>query len=207
MNDEIRGYLDGDLPLESLPSSERPEAEAWDRLLDSLRATTPGGDAPPWLEQKVMAEIEALPARGRLNRVLDWLLRPQPVRVPPLVAGLAVIAMVALVLRTPTPGAPDGPVGADPGQAMVYVQFNLSSPGARSVSVGGDFDDWGGSHALADPDGDGVWTGRIPVRPGVHAYMFLVDGATWVTDPLAERYADDGFGNRNAVLAVTTPEA
>ena len=47
----------------------------------------------------------------------------------------------------------------------------------------------------------------IAIEPGLHRYMFLIDGSNWVTDPTAERYADDGFGNRNAVLAVTTPTA
>ena len=43
----------------------------------------------------------------------------------------------------------------------------------------------------------------MPIQPGVHKYMFVIDGTEWVTDPDAERYAEDGFGNRNAVLAVT----
>ena len=30
------------------------------------------------------------------------------------------------------------------------------------------------------------------------------DGSEWQTDPRADRYQDDGFGNRNAVLAVTS---
>ena len=71
--------------------------------------------------------------------------------------------------------------------------------------VGGDFDAWNGSYTLEDPDGDGVWTGRVPVEPGLHSYMFLLDGNEWVTDPRASRYNDDGFGNRNAVLAVAAP--
>ena len=33
--------------------------------------------------------------------------------------------------------------------------------------------------------------------------MFLVDGETWITDPHAERYVEDGYGNRNAVIAIT----
>jgi len=45
----------------------------------------------------------------------------------------------------------------------------------------------------------------VPVLPGVHEYMFIVNGDTWVTDPRADRYVDDGFGNRNAVLAVASP--
>jgi 1,4-alpha-glucan branching enzyme len=91
------------------------------------------------------------------------------------------------------------------GDETVYVQFTLDAPGAASVAVTGDFDGWEGSHGLEDLNGDGVWSGRVPVRPGVHAYMFIVDGSTWMTDPRAERYAEDGFGNRNAILAVATP--
>jgi hypothetical protein len=52
-----------------------------------------------------------------------------------------------------------------------------------------------------------VWTGRVPLQPGVHQYMFVIDGTEWVTDPGAERWSDDGFGNRNAVLAVAPPGA
>jgi 1,4-alpha-glucan branching enzyme len=127
--------------------------------------------------------------------------------VPPLAAGLAFAALAALARwagrgRVATPTAPAGAA-----QAVVYVQFELRAPGARSVAVGGDFDGWSGSNALEDPDGDGVWTGRVAVQPGLHTYMFLVDGDDWVTDPDANRYTDDGFGNRNAVLAVAAPAA
>jgi 1,4-alpha-glucan branching enzyme len=86
----------------------------------------------------------------------------------------------------------------------VYVQFMLDAPGASSVSVAGDFSEWEPSFTLEDVDGDGVWTGRVPVQPGVHTYMFLIDGTEWRTDPRADRYRDDGFGNRNAVLAVAS---
>jgi len=205
MKEQIRRYLDGEVSLEGVPDDLRAEARAWDRLLARVRAEMPHGvAAPPWLEQKVMAEIEALPAPGRWSRLLSWLLRPQPVRITPLVGGLVVAGLAALLLWS-GPLAPRRPLQTPGEDIEVYVQFTLHAPEARSVSVGGDFDAWGGSHPLSDPDGDGVWTGRIPVRPGVHVYMFLVDGSEWVTDPRAERYADDGFGNRNAVLAVATP--
>jgi 1,4-alpha-glucan branching enzyme len=109
------------------------------------------------------------------------------------------------------PGGPGEGVDGRPGEetaaaVVVYAQFALEAPGAASVAVAGDFDEWEGEHRLTDLDGDGIWTGRVPVSPGVHAYMFLVDDATWMTDPRAERYAEDGFGNRNAVLAVAAPE-
>ena len=91
--------------------------------------------------------------------------------------------------------------------ATVYVQFVLDAPTARSVAVAGDFNGWSPQTVLADADGDGVWTGRVALKPGVHQYMFVIDGSQWMTDPEADRYADDGFGNRNAVLVLTEPTA
>jgi 1,4-alpha-glucan branching enzyme len=134
--------------------------------------------------------------------------------------GIVFAALAGLLLlgrgetAVPAGGAmPSGPgptAATTASRAMeptVYVEFLLEAPGASSVAVGGDFDGWEGSYPLSDPDGDGIWSGRVPVKPGVHAYMFLVDGSNWMTDPQAERYAEDGFGNRNAILAVTAPAA
>lgn len=205
MNDETRRYLDDGLPFEQLSSEARHEAEAWERLLAAFRAEGGDAPAPPWLEERVMAEIRALPEPGLASRLLGWLLRPRDIRMPPLAAGLAVAALAALAV-VPWARRPNGPTSLPaPAEAVVYVQFDLAAPNARSVAVGGDFDGWSGSALLEDPDGDGVWSGRVAVRPGLHTYMFLVDGARWVTDPAATRYTDDGFGNRNAVLAVAAP--
>jgi hypothetical protein len=180
---------------------DEKELEAWDKLLEAFRTEFPSTPPPPWLESRIMAEINALPEPGWLRRLVSWLTAPRPVRVSPLLAGAALGALVLAFWlaggyrRGPSPGAPP----------TVYVQFTLDAPGAQSVSVAGDFDAWEGSFALEDPDGDGTWTGRVPLPPGVHAYMFLVDGSTWKTDPQAQRYAEDGFGNRNAILAVAAP--
>jgi hypothetical protein len=204
-DEDVRRYLDGGRKVDALDDPARSEAGSWERLLAAFRAEAPGAPAPPWLEDRVMAEIEALPEPGPARRAWSWLLRPRPVRLSPATLGLAAAAVFALVLlsgrRGPTPAA--HPVGA--GATVVYVQFDLRAPTARSVAVGGDFDEWQGSYPLEDPDGDGVWTGRVPVRPGLYAYMFLVNGSKWVTDPEATHYTDDGFGNRNAVLAVAAP--
>jgi hypothetical protein len=203
MNDDLHRYLDGEGPLEGLEPEALQEAEAWARLLGTFRSEMGTVPPPPWLEAKVMADIEALPRPNPLRRLVDWLTSPRPVRVSPLVVGLTGAA-VALVLLLGPPSAP-GPTPQE--DLVVYVQFALEAPGAQSVAVAGDFDGWEGSHTLEDVDGDGVWTGRIPLRPGVHAYMFLVDGTDWMTDPRAQRYQEDGFGNRNAVLAVAAPSA
>ncbi len=152
-----------------------------------------------------MAEIASLPERGPLRRLAQWLVSPAPIRVSPLTVGLAAAAIAALTLfsgRAPLPPAPGAGASAGNPATVVYVQFMLDAPGATSVAVAGDFNDWQPSFTLDDPDGDGIWSGRVPVRPGVHGYMFLVDDSRWQTDPNADRYRDDGFGNQNAVLAV-----
>lgn len=223
MNEHVNRHLDGEIPADALDADARREAEGWRRLLEAFRREAPEGTAPPWLEARVMAEIESLGEPGPLRRALEWLLRPRMVPVPPLAAGVVAAALAAWALwPAQEPAAPVGP-GAEgaagagqavasttagaAGEPVVYVQFRLEAPGARSVAVAGDFSDWEPAYPLDDPDGDGVWTGRVPVRPGVHTYMFVVDGERWLTDPEAERYQDDGFGNRNAVVAVWTGEA
>ncbi len=87
--------------------------------------------------------------------------------------------------------------------SLVYVQFVVDAPAAETVHLVGDFTEWRPNVALEDEDGDGVWSGRVPLRPGVHEYMFVIDGADWVTDPNAAGYQDDGFGQRNAIVAVS----
>ena len=209
MNDDIHARLDGGGPGDSPSPHVQEETEAWERLLDAFRKELPAVSPPPWLETRVMAEIEALPEPGFLSRLAQWILAPRPIRVSPLLAGatatggLMAAAVVTALILGRGPGATGGP-GED---AVVYVEFALDAPEAQSVAVAGDFDGWTGTHVLNDLDGDGIWTGRVPLQPGVHAYMFLVDGSEWMTDPRAQRYSDDGFGNRNAILAVTAPSA
>lgn len=204
MRDDIHRHLDGELPADALAGDDRATVDEWDRMVASFRQAAPSVRAPAWLEQNVMTEIEALPERGPLARLWGWLVSPAPIRVSPLAAAV-VTAAVMLVVALPGRGtAPEAAAAGGGPVEVVYVQFVLDAPAATSVAVAGDFTDWEPEFTLDDPDGDGIWSGRIPIRPGVHAYMFLVDGAEWMTDPNAGRYQDDGFGNRNAVLAVGT---
>jgi hypothetical protein len=202
MKDELQRHLDGDLPNEALAPTDREHADAWERMVASFRVSAPQGDAPPWLEQRVMAEIATVPDRGIGRRLLEWLVSPAQLRVSPLAAGLVTAALVLAIVLPSRGGVEETATPVQGGESVVYVQFVLEAPTATSVSVAGDFSGWEPSFPLEDPDGDGVWSARVPVRPGVHTYMFLIDDTSWQTDPNAGRYQDDGFGNRNAVLAV-----
>lgn len=213
MNERLQRYLDGELPAEALTPEERAEADAWEALLEDVRAALPAS-APPELEAEVFRALAEEPGHGTAGGragLWEWLTRARPVPVSPLTAALAAAALAVLVLRpwegAPPPVAP-GTAGPDvvageeaPEATRIYVEFVLRAPDATSVSVAGDFNEWTPT-LLEDVDGDGVWSGRIRVEPGVHQYMFVLDDSTWVTDPQADRYAEDGFGNRNAVLAV-----
>ena len=202
MRDELQRYLDGDLAVDHLPAELRGEAAAWDALLVDVReAGAP--EAPVGLETLVMTVVR-LPVRPAWQKAMLWWWQPRNLQVSPL-AGLALAAVLALVVTLPNrPGEPEMVTGSGPEAVReVYVQFLLQAPSASSVSLAGDFTDWLPAEVtLADHDGDGTWTVRIPLEPGVYEYMFVIDGERWVTDPHAERYEDDGYGNRNAVLAI-----
>lgn len=215
MSDDLDRYLDGDVGADALDATTRADAEAWNRMVESFRTTAPRALAPAWLEQKVMGDIEALPRPGALARALRWLMNPTPVRVSPLATALVVAAFAVVLLlpqTTPEPTpevarqTPAVATAAGAAEPVVYVQFVLEAPGATSVSLAGDFSDWEASVTLTDQNEDGLWTARVAIRPGVYGYMFLIDGTEWQTDPWADRYRDDGFGNRNAVLAVAASE-
>ena len=94
-----------------------------------------------------------------------------------------------------------------PGQretlAQVEVTFTISGIEAKSIAVAGDFNGWNTStNQLEDPEGDGIWTGKIYLKPGRYEYMLVVDDSKWITDPNAKVYTNDGFGSKNAVLYI-----
>ena len=202
IDEDIQRFLDGELNEESLPAEARDEARSWTALLADVQSAG-SREAPVGLESRVMASIRARVRVPWWKRIAIWWTHPQPVRLSP-VAGLAIAAAVVLLFvfgpfdrSSPT----DQVAGFGPTRT-VYVQFLLRAPEASSVAIAGDFTDWAPNLGMDDSDGDGVWTVRIPMEPGVHEYMFLIDGARWVTDPNAERYEQDGYGNSNAVLAI-----
>ena len=196
------------------------DAEVLRQHYDALAAHDPivvPGDLVERSVRRAMLERARAPRRTWL----DALTRPRVVRlrVRPLAAAgvLAIAAAALLALAWQWRGAADegAPAavarprmeppmvaGAEaPPPHAIPVRFVLPAPGARSVSVAGDFNGWRTDVVrLEDDDGDGVFVGSVELPPGSYAYMFVVDGERWVTDPYASNFRDDGFGNRNAVL-------
>ena len=198
---KVQQYLDGELPAEAVDSAELSDA---DRLLKAATVYTDGLDVPgPEIDRAVMASI-----RVRKNEesqsIWNWLFRIQAFHVRPVVAVAVVIVFVAVgivggSLRDRTQYAIEN--SNDPPE--ILVRFELVAPTASSVSLTGSFNEW-------QPDGvqltrnseSGVWTGTVPLRPGEHQYMFVIDGSEWIPDPDAHAQVDDGFGQTNSVIVV-----
>jgi hypothetical protein len=199
---EIQRYIDGDTPVDSLPSSAKAEA---DRFLNAAASFAAGLEAPgSEVDRAVMASIRARGATER-ESFWSWLFQPRAFQMRPALAAAAVVALVVAgvlggSLRDRSPAAGDGP--ASP--ATVLVRFELVAPSAERVALAGSFNDW-------QPDGiqltrnaeTGAWTGTVPLRPGEHQYLFVIDGAEWLPDPDAHAQVDDGFGQTNSVIVVS----
>lgn len=101
----------------------------------------------------------------------------------------------------------EAPAATMPGDAArdvttTGVPFRLEAPGAGSVFVAGEFNNWSPNQdALRDEDGDGVFETALDLDPGRYAYKFVVDG-NWQEDPNATESTDDGFGGKNSVIVV-----
>ena len=204
MNKELDQYLDGELDGADLQPDVKQEAEVWNAFLRDVRESGAQG-APVGLESLVLNSIQT-EKRSQWPRIIDWWIDPHAIRIRPLI-GLAAAAVLAVIFLLPkdavVPVEPSGAATTVVDNEVVYVQFKLEAPEAKSVAVAGDFNEWVPGVMLADPDGDGVWVGRLKLSPGVHRYMYVIDGSHWITDPYAERYTEDGFGRQNAVIAIT----
>ena len=88
---------------------------------------------------------------------------------------------------------------------QVLVRLVMLQPGARTVGVAGDFNEWNPLQTPLEPTPGGAWTVTLPLEPGRYEYMFVIDGTEWIADPFAVEQQDDGFGLRNAVLDVRSP--
>ena len=208
----IHRLLDGDLaPEEEKVLLDRVQAdpalkEEYDGMSGALRAVSASErmQAPPFFTAEVMRR---LPARKATigNRVGDFLFKGRMLKwnmATAFAAAVLVVLVLTQVVRTRT--APVETASAPRQEQAVMVTMNLHAPEARHVAVAGTFNKWkADAHVLAKQE-NGVWTISIPLKPGEYSYMFVVDGKAWVTDPNAETYHDDGFGNRNAVVRVRT---
>lgn len=178
------------------PEARGPEVEQVERLMGTLDRRPVH---PPAMRQMVMARIR----RERSSpwiRTWRWLAAPQ---LSPLTAGIVCAAGLALLLWL-RPFSRTG--AAQPETGAVPVRLVFVAPQAATVAVTGDFARWDPNGIpLARPNPDGVWSVELRLPPGLHHYVFIVDGTEWRPDPNAASQVDDGFGQKNSVLLVPEP--
>lgn len=208
----LEGFLAGTLS----PEEEREFAallarEDHRRLFEAHRETAlllgrlaRGSPSPSFCEE-VLARLPERRA-GLRERIWQALWAPRALRWN-LASALALVLLLA--------GAPlvwkavhvEAPAPARPRLAITLVRFSLYAPKAERVSLAGDFNGWRTDEIfLSDATGRGHFSATIPLQPGRYAYMFVVDGRIWVTDPEAEAYREDGFGHSNALVRVKEGE-
>jgi len=84
---------------------------------------------------------------------------------------------------------------------IISTSFVLAAPDARSVYVTGSFNDWSLDETCRMRMDDGQWEVKVPMRPGLYKYQFIVDGR-WREDPANPRQERNSFGDINSLLEV-----
>ena len=198
---EMHRYLDGDIPADGLDASVRSEA---DRLLDAFARYSDGLELPgSEVDRAVMASIRVRASEEK-ESFWSWLIKPHMFQMRPALAAAAMVVLVlagvfgaSLTRRTATV---DESLAAS---STVLVRFELVAPNADRVSLAGSFNDWQSEGIQLTRNAEtGVWTGTVPLVPGEHQYMFVIDGIEWIPDPDAHAQVDDGFGQTNSVIVV-----
>ncbi len=107
------------------------------------------------------------------------------------------ISILILLVLGGCAGAQRSPAVVDGG-----VRFVLHAPGADTVAIAGNFNEWARQKDfLSGPDSRGDWSIILPLAPGRYEYLFLINGAAWLPDPSVPS-VDDSFGEKNSVIFV-----
>lgn len=189
------------------------ERETWlDETVRELKAPVPGELRS---REQVLERLRsgAGPDAGRFRKAWNWFVRPRAIAVSPLGAlggATALVAVVALgmhlalgsgTVRRPGPGAalPGTPAAG----RVLPVHFEIVAPGAASVFVVGDFNDWDPrATPLVRSDPGGTWTVAVPLEPGLYQYSYVVDGRIRAGGAGALLSPADEFGAGSSVILV-----
>jgi len=109
--------------------------------------------------------------------------------------------MIATVVCACSPGLKRPSLA--PQVTSAGVRFSLVHANAKNVALAASFNQWSAvSHPLSRVLTSAIWEVVVPLPPGEHLFMFVIDGTQWVTPPLADDFVDDGFGAKNGVVVV-----
>ena len=160
-------------------------------------------DVAAWYRDAAPDQAARAIAMRRLLDRIDTPVRDQRRRGWVWVALPLCVAAAALLAVSLAPDPPPTAPTANPTRSSA-VNFEVRLPGQhpRSVALAGDFNGWSprGLEMAREGSSD-RWHITIQLPPGRHVYSFVVDGTTWVIDPVAPRIDTDDLGPAN-VMAV-----
>jgi hypothetical protein len=210
MNDRIHACMDGDLPREALSMAEAGELREMEEALAAATLSVRSAPIPDFTKRVMMALPEPRPsafavARNGAASAWEWLWSPRQVAIRPMYAfgGALAALLLVFVMQFPMVDRMEVQAVAAERAPELYVQFRLDAEGVSTVSLAGSFTGWEPRYELHQV-APGTWTATVALEPGVHDYLFVVDGETWIADPVASP-VDDGFGGTNSRLFLTPP--
>jgi len=195
--------------------TESEDAAFADRIAEPLRAPE---RAHPSFEKRLMERVRMegaglYPKRTAANGSWwrhEWVIRLAPRTGVAIAAGIgAIITLGGIAVgsriserRQESSQLVPGTVVRD---TVQLVRFVFVDPGAASVTLVGDFNEWTrGATELKRSGAPGVWAVSVALTPGRHEYAFIINGSRWVADPLAVKASDD-FGTESSVIRVGAP--
>ena len=81
------------------------------------------------------------------------------------------------------------------------IQFELSAPEAKVVSLAGNFNQWNIQANPMKKDKKGTWKATLSLETGRYEYCFFADG-NWENDPSCSCCVANEFGGENCVKIV-----
>ena len=83
---------------------------------------------------------------------------------------------------------------------MPKIRFGVECPGAKTVHLAGEFNQWQPWRMRRARKGKDVFVVVLALEPGRYEFKYVVDGE-WVCCPHAER-VPNAFGTENSVIEV-----
>jgi len=81
------------------------------------------------------------------------------------------------------------------------ITFKMKLPDARSVALGGDFNNWSTQAHQMKKGKDGVWKIDLKLKAGEYQFRYFVDYNYWINDDDALQVAN-AFGTDNSVARI-----
>jgi len=85
------------------------------------------------------------------------------------------------------------------------VEFQFRRPGAKHVSIAGDFNGWQQDQLAMEPGPDGVWRAKLRLPEGRFRFRYCADGQ-WFTDFAAFGVEPGPYGPVGIVYVPSGPQ-